>query len=358
MRRTPIRFLISACVAATILLPGCSGGKDNQQQRQSQQTRTETNTTIQTAGDLGDSLDLSRLPSLVKQAKNGQELEEILNTSGVNNLDTNGDGKVDYLNVEEGRENGAQGFILYTNENNERIDVARIDVTKTQSTADVAVSGNPAYYGNQPVQYRSSFPLGEILLAAWLFDLARPRYYHPPYYAGYYPRYYKSYSPISRAAYRSRVSTGSFSVKGKPLVASASKRTVGGASTFATGSNSRTMTGGKSFSTTTNKRGSVSNSTGFGSSSRRTTGTGSSTSTGTTRFGNDTSTRSSTGQGSFGSNSNRRRPSFSFGNSGSSGSSTSTRSGSGFSFGGSSSRSSSGSRSRSSFGGGSSRRRR
>lgn len=328
MRRSPLQLLLAAGLSATLLLPGCSG------ERKSQQTRTETNTTVQTAGNFGDSLDLSRLPSLVKQAKNAEELEQILNTSGVNNLDTNNDGKIDYLNVEEARDNGSQGFILYTNENNDRMDIARVDVTKTQSTADISVSGNPQYYGSSPAVYRSSFGLGDVLLAAWLFDLSRPRYYHAGYYFGHYPTYYRSYyrsgyTPVvSRSLYRSRVSTGSFTVKGKPMVSSASRRVSSGSSTFSSGSASRRLNGGSSFSTTTNKR------PAFGS--------GSSTS------------RSSNSSTSFGNSSNRKRPSFSFGGS-------SNRSSSGF--GSSSSRSSSGfgsssSRRSGSFGGSSSRRRR
>lgn len=344
MRRSPFHLILSTCLAMTLVLPSCSGGDDNNNQRQQQQTTTRTNTTIQTNGSLGDGLDLSRLPSLVQKAKNGEELEEILNTSGVNNLDTNNDGKVDFLNVEEVREQGNNGFVLYTNEGSERLEIAKIDISTTQETASVAVQGNPQYYG-QPVQYRSSFPLTEILLAAWLFDLSRPRFGHSGYRYGSYPKYYKTSRVIPMASYRTKVGSGSLTVKGQPLRAAASRRTTGGTSTLNTGSNSRTMNGGTSFGTTTNKRpaGSVSNSTGFGSNSSRSgaTGTGSSTSTGSTRFGNDTSTRSSTGSGAFGSSSNRRKPSFSFG--GSSGSTSSSSRSSGF---GSSSRRSSGGRRR------------
>ncbi|HEY9839570.1 MAG: hypothetical protein ACAI44_36485 [Candidatus Sericytochromatia bacterium] len=328
MRRKPMQFLLSAGVAVSFLLPACSG------ERKHQTTKTERNTTIQTAGDFGDSLDLSRLPSLVKQAKNGEELEEILNTSGVNNLDTNGDGKIDYLNVEEVRDNG-KGFVLFTNEGGERMDIARVDVTQTQSTADVSVSGNPQYYGGHPAHYRSSFGLGEVLLAAWLFDLARPRYYHPGFYFGHYPTYYRSfyrggYGPVvSRTAYRSRISSGSFTVKGKPMVASASKRGIGGSSTFSTGSSSRRLSGGSSFNSTTRKRPG-------GGFFNRGSSSGSST----------------TSRGSFGSNSNRTRPSFSFGGN-SSRSSTGSSSNRSSGFGSSSGRSRS-----SSFGGSSSRRRR
>lgn len=330
MRRYPIKLLLATCLSAAIALPGCSGGE-----RHSQQTRTETNTTVQTAGDFGDSLDLSRLPDLVKQAKDADDLEQILNTSGVNNLDTNKDGKTDYLNVEESREGGNQSLILFTNEDGQRMDIAKIDITKTQSTADVAVSGNPAYYGSTPVVYRSSYGLGDVLLAAWLFNVARPVYAHPGYYFGNYPGYYRNYyragyvSAVPRAAYRSRVSTGSFTTtSGRKLVSSASRRATGSTSSFSTGSSSRRLNGGSSFSTTTNKR------PASGSIFGRSNSSGSSFS------------RSSTGNSSFGSSSNRSRPSFSFG-------SSSSRSSSGrSSFGSSSSRSSG-----SSFGSSSRRRR-
>lgn len=351
MRRPYLNLVLAACVAMTAVLPAC-GGKDKQQRQNT--TRTETNTTIQTASDLGDGLDLSRLPDLVKQAKNGEELEEILNTSGINNIDSNGDKEIDYLNVEELREGTSRGFLLFTNENNERMDWAQVEITQTQQNASVAVQGNPQYYGAQPAQYQSHFPLTELLILAWVMDMGRPRFYHSPYYKGRYPGYYSKYphrSVMSKSMYRSKVGAGSFSIKGKPMVASASKRVPGSTTSSFARSNSaasskRTMTGGNSFSTTGAKRpaGSLSNSTGFGSSSKRTVGAGSTSSTGTTRMGTDTSSlKSTTSKGSFGSSSNRKKPSFSFGGS-------SNRSGS--------STSSGSSRRSSSFGGSSSRRRR
>lgn len=348
MRRTPFHLILAACVALTTVLPACSGGGDKNNDQRQQQTTTRTkNTTIQTNGTLGDGLDLSRLPSLVQKAKTGDELEEILNTSGVNNLDTNKDGNIDFLNVEEVREQGSQGFTLYTNEGNERLDIAKIDVSTVQQTANVAVQGNPQYYG-QPVQYQSSFPLAEILLVAWLLDFDRPKFGHRGYRYGSYPKYYKSSRVMPMASYRTKVGSGNLMVKGQPLNAAASRRTAAGTSTLNSGSNKRTMSGGTSFSTTGNKRpaGSVSNSTGFGTNSSRSgaTGTGSTSSTGNTRFGTDTGTRSSTGSGAFGSGSNRSKPTFSF--PGTSSGSTSRSSG-GF-----------GSSSRRSSGGGGGRRRR
>ncbi len=50
----------------------------------------------------GDGLDLKAVTGLVKEVKSGQELERKLNEKdGINNLDLNGDKKVDYISVTE-----------------------------------------------------------------------------------------------------------------------------------------------------------------------------------------------------------------------------------------------------------------
>jgi hypothetical protein len=318
------------------------------------------------ASNVADGLDLSQLPALVRQAKDGEDLEKLLNSSGVNNLDTNQDGNVDYLNVEEFRENGQQGFVLFTNENGQRSDIAQVSVTRNGQNGEVAVQGNPNYYPQQTV-YRSSFPWGEILLAAWLINLARPRYYHPPYYYGFYPRSYRSYRVMPVASYRTRLSSSGYRTRfGSTRPISTGRinsgfgfSKFGRTSTFNTGRvtnttrggmnqsrNSLANTNGSSFGVTNNKRpgGSGSGASGFGSSSSRsrsrstTFGGNSSNSS----FGGSSSGRNSYSGPSFGSSSNRSRSS-SFGGFGSSSSRSSSF--------GSSSRSSS-------FGGSSSRRRR
>ncbi|MBW2184791.1 MAG: hypothetical protein JRF49_13145, partial [Deltaproteobacteria bacterium] len=56
-------------------------------------------------------LDLKAVGELVKQARNGEELEKLLNKSGgVNNLDLNEDNKVDYIHVTEYGNDRAKGF--------------------------------------------------------------------------------------------------------------------------------------------------------------------------------------------------------------------------------------------------------
>lgn len=361
----PIATLALGLSLSLNVLTGCNGNEQKHTYRPKQNQDVSV-----VANNVGDGLDLSQLPALVREAKNGEALEKTLNESGLNNLDLNKDGNIDYLNVEEFREGSQRGFVLFTNENNERSDVAQIMISQNAQQAEVAVQGNPNYYPPNTV-YRNHFPLGEILLAAWLFDLARPRFYHAPYYRGYYPSYYRGSRVVPFSSYRSRLSSSAYRTKYRTSgFGSGSTRTRGSLGTktsFNTGKtttttrsgmnqsrNSLSNVSGSSFGTTTNKRpaGSGGTSTSFGSSSSRSRTTGSTTgSTSGSSFGSS-SNRSSTGS-SFGSSTSRSSTGSTFG-------SSSNRSRSGSSFGGSSSRSSFGSsssRSRSSSGSSSRRRR-
>ncbi len=304
------RFLAIA-LSAALVLPACKSGDSEQNQSRdttAQSRNTTTTRTVSIEQKVSEGLDLSQLPELVTEAQNGEELEEILNTSGVNNLDINDDNKIDYLNVEEFREGPNRGFALYTNEDGRRTEVAQVTISQQSQTADVTVQGNPNYYGRD-ARYQSSFPIGQVLLAGWLFNMTRPRYYHSPYYYGKYPRYYRTSYPVSRTMYRSRARSG-FRVKGlkssrsrnrtRPKTTYKSTTTNGANAASTTGSKSSSTrslsnTQGKSFSTTTKKRPT-------GSSAR-------STSSG---FGSSSSRKSTS---SFGSSSSRRKPSSSFGGS-------------------------------------------
>ena len=62
-------------------------------------------------GNIGDNLNLQALGELVKKSNNAQEIEEKLNqANSINNLDLDGDGKVDYIKVTEYGQNGIKGF--------------------------------------------------------------------------------------------------------------------------------------------------------------------------------------------------------------------------------------------------------
>lgn len=313
MKRYIHALVLAAFVAQNSLLVSCSG--DDEPRKETRKTQT-----VATTATVSEGLDLSRLPELVKEAENGEDLEEILNSSGINNLDTNGDKKVDYLNVEEFREGRQRGFMLFTNENGKRQDVANVTITPVANTADVVVDGNPKYYGDNH-RYHSTFPLASVLMVAWLYNSTRPRYYHRPYYYGYYPSYYRTSYVKPRSIYRSRVKNSGFTVKRvtrsktKPVTSKTTK-------TVKTQPTAKSLKNvkGKSFSTTTKKRPSstkTTTSSGFGSSSTRTKpkttssfgGSSTRTQPKTSSFGSS-STRTKPKTSSFGSSSTRKRSSF------------------------------------------------
>src|SRR3989339_729767 len=87
--------------------------------------------------------DLAALTSLTKEIRSGQELERKLNEKdGINNLDLNDDGKVDYLQVEEfGKpETGKVGYSLYTEPaKGERQEIAEVTVEQNGDQAEIQV---------------------------------------------------------------------------------------------------------------------------------------------------------------------------------------------------------------------------
>ena len=303
--------LLSIILATSLVLPACKGGDENAQQQSQRSEKVTKTVTIQQT--VAEGLDLSTLPELVAEAKNGEELEKLLNTSEINNLDLNQDNQIDYLNVEEFREGANRGFLLFTNEDNQRNELAQIMINQQSQSADVVVQGNPEYYGNE-ARYHSSFPLSEILLVGWLFNMSRPRYYHTPYYVGRYPSYYSTRRPVSSSLYRSRLSSSRSRLgvsKSRPTTTYKSTTTSKAGATNASSRTKKSLNSvqGNSFSTTAKKR----------------------------PAGSSTSSRSSSTTGSsFGSSSSRKRSSSSFGSSSSS--TSSSRRSSSRSFGSSSSR--------------------
>ncbi|MDQ8201166.1 hypothetical protein QEH56_23575 [Pelagicoccus enzymogenes] len=156
--------------------------------------------------DAASGLDLQAVGSLVKQAKTGEEFERLLNTPsvGVNNLDLDEDGAVDYIKVTEYGTGNVKGFSLTVDlANNQTQEVATIEIEKTaDGRANVQTHGNRNIYGANHY-YHSSFGLTDFLLLSWLFNSNRP-YYSSPWGYNSYPSYYGRYSPSSYDNYRQR----------------------------------------------------------------------------------------------------------------------------------------------------------
>ncbi len=165
-------------------------------------TSTETTTVISSAAD---GLDLKALGEVVGNVSSAEELErEINKPNGINNMDLNDDGQVDFISVTEyGNEQGEHGFSLTTEPAKGEVqEVANIEIIKEQEQARVQVRGNQQIYGSGH-NYGMVYGLGGFLLASYLF---RPHpYYMPPYGYGSYPGYYSTYSTVPHRSYRGRV---------------------------------------------------------------------------------------------------------------------------------------------------------
>ncbi len=167
-----------------------------------------------------EGLELVALTSLVKEIRSGQELERRLNEKdGINNMDLNGDDKVDYISVSEfGDVQRKIGYSMVIEpEKNEKQEIAIATVELNQDKAEIQVVGNEQVYGDnaiyndwttverpKEVQHSGSASYAFPLLASYF--LLRPLWMSPFYY-GYYPSYYSPYPTTSPNRYSNRVSS-------------------------------------------------------------------------------------------------------------------------------------------------------
>ncbi len=151
-----------------------------------------------------DGLDLQAVGSLLKDTESAADLEKKLNSAstGINNLDLNEDGAVDYIRVSEYGEGDLRGFSLSTELSpGDEQEIATIEVEKVGDQAKVQMHGNSQIYG--PNHYhQSSFSFVDMLLLSYLFSPHTS--YFSPFGYGYYPNYYNSYSTRSPDVYRSQ----------------------------------------------------------------------------------------------------------------------------------------------------------
>ncbi|HDS15230.1 MAG TPA: hypothetical protein ENN66_01100 [Proteobacteria bacterium] len=163
------------------------------------------NVNVQTMVYAADGLDLACIGALLQKAEDAAALERLLNDpqTGINNLDLNEDGQVDYIKVTEYGSQESRGFSLTVEPAaGETQEVATIAIAKQGSDkVEVEVQGNPQIYGQQHY-YHNSFGLSDMLFMAWLF---RPHsFYSSPWGHGNYPNSYRPYSPVSQENYQRR----------------------------------------------------------------------------------------------------------------------------------------------------------
>ena len=157
-----------------------------------------------------ENLDLQRVGNLLEKANDAEEFEYLLNSDeGINNLDLNGDGYVDYISVAEfdDRDDNQRGFTLFDRFGpNEIQEIASIIFNRTaydDPGARILLRGNEQIYGDN-YNYETNWLDRVLPIASYVFG-NRDNTYESPYYYENYPNYYEPYRVVETPVYRTRI---------------------------------------------------------------------------------------------------------------------------------------------------------
>lgn len=180
----------------------------------------------------GDNFSLEGALEMFKKAENPAEFEKMLNNreNGINNLDLNNDGDIDYIRVVNRKDNNVQLFVLQALvSSSESQDIAVIELEKTgDDRAVIQIVGDEDIYGvskivepsekdevaafnDEVVEYRSSaaaFAPSGLVVNVWLWPSVR--YVYSPYYTVWdspwrwyhYPTWWRPWRPLAWHAYQ------------------------------------------------------------------------------------------------------------------------------------------------------------
>lgn len=146
--------------------------------------------------------DLQTVIAMIRdnKLKDAEDLEKKINDgSGINNVDVDNDGSIDYIKVKESRKGSAVALEFLaipssTKNLDDAVTVSTIDFSRKSGSNDVQIQGGYANHvnGHENSFFSSIVPsigssLGQALFLSWLFMPSRPYFYTPmmPMYAAY-----------------------------------------------------------------------------------------------------------------------------------------------------------------------------
>ncbi len=183
------------------------------------QSQAQDNVTIVApTSEAAEGLDLHAVAEIFKDSPNLEEFEKTLNDpdEGINNLDLDKNGEVDFIRVVEEVSGETHIIILQALLGETEIqDVATIEVEKSGDDYNMQVSGDVLIYGPNYYIVPRPVRLHTWVMVGWLY---RPAYrpYRSVYRYGYYPKWRRPFRPVSHTVYRTRsvkyVNRKSFSV--------------------------------------------------------------------------------------------------------------------------------------------------
>ncbi|MFQ5751678.1 MAG: hypothetical protein ACE5HI_06725 [bacterium] len=188
---------LTTTTVITLLLVFCYGISSAQ----------EDVTIVKPTSEAADGLDLKAVSELFKDAKDLEAFEKALNDPdiGVNNLDLDDNGEVDYIRIVEQVADETHVIILQVPlAENEFQDVATIEVEKTgEDNYNMQVHGDEVIYGVDYYVAPTVVHIHTWPIIPWLY---RPHYrpYRSVFYFGFYPRWWRPYRPVKINVYRTR----------------------------------------------------------------------------------------------------------------------------------------------------------
>ncbi|HEX9654412.1 MAG TPA: hypothetical protein VGA99_11930 [bacterium] len=191
-----MKQILSAVVVMLLLLVG----------RVSSQTQDVT--IVAPTSEAADGLDLPAVAELFKAAKDLEAFEKALNDPdvGVNNLDLDDNGEVDYIRVVEEASDDTHVIILQVPlAENEFQDVATIEVEKADDEQyNLQVHGSEVIYGVDYYVAPVHVHVHTWPIITWIYaPLYRP--YRSVFYFGYRPHWWRPWHPVTVGVYRTRV---------------------------------------------------------------------------------------------------------------------------------------------------------
>ena len=157
-----------------------------------------------------ENFDLERVGNLLERSDNPEEFEHYINErNGINNLDLNGDGYVDYISVDEfeDRDSNSRGLSLFTRFGPDIIqEIATVLFYRDRPDyrgSRILLAGNDQIYGDN-YYYETNWLDRPVSLTNFLYS-DRDQFYRSPYYYDYYPSDYVAYEVVETPIYRTRI---------------------------------------------------------------------------------------------------------------------------------------------------------
>lgn len=178
---------------------------------------------------IGENFSLEGALALFQKTTSLEEFEQLLNqeNNGVNNLDLDNDGSIDYIQVDDYQEGDSHAFVLSTYlSENEKQDIAVIGIEKTGTeSAQLQIEGDEDLYAAntivEPTDAIESFEGGKgpdlgtlhirpIVVNVWLWPnvrfIYRPGYvvWRSPWRWHAYPKWWRPWKPVNYTVFYTR----------------------------------------------------------------------------------------------------------------------------------------------------------